>query len=340
MKKILVVMAAVIATVSVSAQIEFKQLIDSIDWCITESEILERYPDDIIKGRHFYSDYDKTMADYEFVNIILGDLTGSVCIYVDSVSRKVHSLRLKFNDIEKIKDAETLSREMDNILFPLFGEPDERIDEHGKEYMNHLDRTWYKDTYIASVSHMVFSDAHFYSLTIKGIENKGNDFRVAKWGESKESIMAKEGKEDSLNDESLYLFSDLVAGLNCDVVYIFTNNKLAMSKYMFNPKHSNKNDFISDFRDLVGLMTEKYGEPSYNAPEWRNSLYKSDPDDYGFAISLGHLSYSAGWLGDTTDITVALYGENYDITLMIQYVSKKYENLRKNQNIKEKTKDL
>jgi hypothetical protein len=78
----------------------------------------------------------------------------------------------------------------------------------------------------------------------------------------------------------------------------------------------------------VSIVSDKYGKPSYNAPEWKNSLYKDDIEEYGFAVSLGHLSYSAGWSNDKTRITVALYGENYKTTLLVQYVSKKYENLK------------
>ena len=83
--------------------------------------------------------------------------------------------------------------------------------------------------------------------------------------------------------------------------------------------------------DIVGILLS------------RNELvliYKNDIDDYGFAVSLGHLSYSAGWFGNLTDISVYLQGENYEISLIIQYVSKKFEHKRKEASIKNKTKDL
>ncbi len=331
-------------SMSLSAQTDFLQFINSVDWNSTENDFVTKYSSQVTPRNHYYSDYNKTKTDFEVAGIVLGDKECTASVFVDSASLKLESLSFSFGKVDKseiaLEDAIKFSNEMDNLLIPLFGEPDKRKDELDSKYVNSLDRTWYKDNYLIEVRYMIFSDSHLYSLSVKGIENKGADFRVAKWGDSKKIVMQKEGKTDLSTIDNLYLFSDFVAGISCDVAYIFTNDKLTMAKYLFNPTHSNKNDFIKDFRELVNLMTEKYGKPDYNAPEWRNSLYKDDPDDYGFAVSLGHLSYSAGWLGETTGITVALYGENYKISLIIQYVSKKYEGLREKTNIQSKIKDL
>lgn len=347
MKKLLILSSVILIiclSKTLSAQTDFLQFINSVDWNSNENDFITKYSSQIKPRMHFYSSYDKTKCDYEVVGILLGDKEYSVSVFVDSASLKIKSLSISFEQPEKsknaIEDAKKLSKEMDSLLISLFGEPDQRKDEFDNKYVNSLDRCWYKDNYIVIVYHMIFSDSHLYSLTVKGIEKKETDFRVAKWGDSKKAVMQKEGKTNLSTIDNLYLFSDIVAGVSCNVAYIFTNDKLTMAKYLFNTTHSNKNDFIIDFRELVNLMTEKYGKPDFNAPEWRNSLYKDDLDEYGFAVSLGHLSYSAGWLGETTDITVALYGENYQIFLIIQYVSKKYEGLREKSNIENKTKDL
>lgn len=329
---------------SLSAQTDFLPFINSIDWSSSENDFVTKYSPQVKPRKHFYSNYNKTKSDYEVVGIVLGDKECTASLFVDSASLKLASLSFSFGKAEKSKsaldDAKNFSKEMDSRLISLFGEPDLREDEFDNKHVNSLDRTWYRDNYIVEVRHMIFSDSHIYSLTVKGSENKEADFRMAKWGDSKQMVMQKEGKTNFSPFDDVYLFSDVVAGINCDVVYIFTSDKLTMAKYLFNPTHSNKNDFIKDFRELANLMTEKYGKPDYDTPEWRNSLYKDDPDEYGFAVSLGHLSYSAGWFGKTTDITVALYGENYEISLIIQYVSKKYKGLREKSNIQSKTRDL
>ena len=347
MRKILFLSSVILMmflTTSLSAQTDFLQFVNSVDWNSTENDFITKYSAQIKPRKHFYSDYNKTKTDYEVVGIVLGDKGCSASVFVDSASLKLESLSFSFGKVEKSKnalnEAISFSKEMDSLLISMFGDPDQRKDELDRKYMKRLDRTWYKDNYIIEVLQMIFSDSYVYSLSVKGTENNGPDFRVAKWGDSKKVVMQKEGKPDLSTIDNLYLFTDVVAGLSCDVAYIFTNDKLTMAKYLFKPTHTNKNDFITDFRELVNLMTEKYGKPSYNEPEWRNSLYKNDPDEYGFAVSLGHLSYSAGWLGETTGITVALYGENYKISLIIQYVSKKYEGLREKDNIQNKTKGL
>lgn len=166
------------------------------------------------------------------------------------------------------------------------------------------------------------------------MDNSTPDFRVAHWGDSKETIVEKEGKADMSPDAKLYMFSDNVAGFPCMVGYIFEDNKLVMARYLFKEEHTNKNDYIYDFKKLVNLLSKKYGEPDWNSPEWKNRLYQDDPSDYGFAVSLGHLVYSAGWLKDKTEISVFLTGENYDITFILQYVSTKYKQLREKNDLK------
>jgi hypothetical protein len=113
MKKGLLIWAAFFA-INANAQTEFYQLINSINWNSTEDDILQEYSA-IRPRKHFYSDYDKTMTDYEFENIALGKYNCTASIFVDSISRKIHSLSFSFVDkLETIKDAKTLSKEMDH----------------------------------------------------------------------------------------------------------------------------------------------------------------------------------------------------------------------------------
>ena len=339
-RKYLILILLVLACNVGYAQTKFKSFIDSVDWDSSEQEFLTRYTSKIQQRSHYYSDYDKTYTDYQIDSISLGNYECTASIYIDSITKKIHSLSFYFGEITEQVNPVELSKKMDLALYSLFGKPDKIRNELDNEYVKYLDRVWYREKYMVDVSHMVFENSHIYSLTVKGIPDKEPDFRVAKWGDSKKSVMQKEGKANLVSIDELYLFEDYVAGMKCDVAYIFTDDKLTMAKYIFKPSHTNKNDFISDYRELVDLMGEKYGKPQYDAPEWRNSLYKEDNEEYGFAVSLGHLSYSAGWLGEITDITVALYGENYKISLIIQYMSEKYKNLIKRSETKRKTNGL
>jgi len=55
---------------------------------------------------------------------------------------------------------------------------------------------------------------------------------------------------------------------------------------------------------------------------WENELYKNDKSNWGLAISIGHLSYNSVWETSTTDIELALDGNNYKVNLRVRYTSK------------------
>lgn len=332
MKKLALIITVLCFTTGASAQTKLFDFINSVNWQLKESEFVSQCSIPIEQINHNYNDYHKTTSDYRVTGLTLGEYECAARVYVDSLSRQLHSFSVTIIGIKKDADYFQTSRDMDAVLVPILGKPDVVEEEPDNKYVKDMNRTWYKDNYTVSVMHMGFSDSQLYSLDVQGVDNSKPDFRKAKWGDSKQTIMSIEGEPDQYDTESLYVFRSTLAGMSCDVAYIFTDNKLTMAKYLFCENHTNKNDYISDYRRLVRLLTEKYGEPSWNAPEWRNSLYKDDPEDYGFAVSLGHLIYSAGWFGDKTDVSVYLTGENYEITLVIQYVSKKFEQLRENQS--------
>ena len=317
-------------------QVNLKSFIDSVDWSMKELDFTSQYKGMIEPRSHTSSSSDGTTSDFDVNGLRLGEDVFDSALYVDSLSRQLHSLFISvyYGDNKEDIDGALLSKKMDGILFPMFGQPDEMTNELNNTYVNHRDRKWFCEKYIVDVSHMITSDSQFYSITIKGVDNSTPDFRVAHWGDSKESIVEKEGKSDLSPDAKLYMFSDNVAGFPCMVGYIFEDNQLVMARYLFKEEHTNKNDYIYDFNKLVNLLSKKYGEPDWNSPEWKNRLYQDDPSDYGFAVSLGHLVYSAGWLKDKTEISVFLTGENYDITFILQYVSTKYKQLREENDIK------
>jgi hypothetical protein len=79
---------------------------------------------------------------------------------------------------------------------------------------------------------------------------------------------------------------------------------------------------------------EKYGNPYDEKEYWSDDLYKDDYSKYGFAVSLGHLSYTTEWRSPTTIIFAWLDGDNYKISHGVQYSSIELESLEKEQNSK------
>ncbi|TSA23524.1 hypothetical protein D4R71_08350 [bacterium] len=151
-------------------------------------------------------------------------------------------------------------------------------------------------------------------------EEKSN-FRNTKWGMNLSEVKKTENNAPILEKDDLLVYKDFVAELECEVIYIFTENKLVRAKYIFKETHTNKNDYILDFENLKKLLNKKYNEP-YFSKQWKNDLYKNDYDQWGFAISIGHLLYFAEWSILNSSVKLILQGENYEIGLQLEYSSK------------------
>ena len=91
---------------------------------------------------------------------------------------------------------------------------------------------------------------------------------------------------------------------------------------------SNKNDYIADYKNLKEILAEKYGSPLFDREVWKNELYRDDYQDWGLAISVGHLVYATQWETDKTYISILLQGDNFKINLGIYYESKQLKPLR------------
>jgi len=327
MKKVILLLMACMPLL-VYSQIDGFKFLKTIPWESSENSFLEFYKGDVVSRKHYFNEIDNTQTDWEVKNIYFGEFPFTATLYVDSITKKLIVVSLSLsNEITKSVSFEAVSRIMDEILTSNYGSPDARSNEESRK-----SRNWYLDNMNLDIRHFNYAGFQLYNLEAKGISNEP-DFRGSRWGDSKSSVMEKENRPDESNLPQLYLFSDNINGLSCKVAFIFVEDKLAMAKYLFDATHTNKNDYITDYNSIVKLLSEKYGEPRWNSHRWKNDLYKDDIQQYGFAVSLGHLDYSAGWFKEKTDIDVYLHGENYEISFFIQYVSKKYEQLKTQKDI-------
>ena len=150
----------------------------------------------------------------------------------------------------------------------------------------------------------------------------GQDFRNTNWGMSKAQVKQSETSDILKETEDILAYKEDLAGYESFVIYIFASNKLTRAKYSIIEKHSNKNDYISDYKSIKELLKKKYGKPKEDKTIWKNDLYKDDYSQWGFAVSLGHLMYYSSWETDKTNILFLLNGENYDLSTVIEYSGK------------------
>ena len=166
------------------------------------------------------------------------------------------------------------------------------------------------------------------------------DFRNVRWGMSIEEVKKAETSKMVDESDTILIYESSLAGLDVYVGYVFTSGILVRGKYISVEKHSNRNDYINDYNSLKDLLTKKYGETTENHVYWLNDLYRDDYSEWGFAVSLGHLKYFDSWETGRTDITAALTGENYDISLGIEYGSKELGDLEVQQREESSLGDL
>jgi len=188
------------------------------------------------------------------------------------------------------------------------------------------------DEKASKILHQIITELNL-CYSIKTIGERYN-FRQVKWGMTSEQV--KKIEKLKLSDEGnigkikiLRYTGEIIGGLSCDVIYIFANNCLTRAKYIFTNYHTNKNDYISDYKTLKNLLIKKHGTPYRDEVFWKNNLYKDDPQYYGFAISIGHLAYFTMWDLSETIITLGLSGENFKINLVIEYTGKRWREYEK-----------
>lgn len=153
-----------------------------------------------------------------------------------------------------------------------------------------------------------------------------SDFRNTIWGMDRAQVVATEGITPSQThvrggEVVLRYESSRFAGLDCRVVYIFAKDKLVRTKYVFQQEHDRKNDFLADFTMVDAFLMGTIERPTEQRVSWHNETYKTEPQHYGVAISLGQLLYSTQWKGTRTVVTHALTGENGAIIHEVEYVS-------------------
>jgi hypothetical protein len=167
-------------------------------------------------------------------------------------------------------------------------------------------------------------------------KNRNNyKFRNTEWGMSIKEVKNIEKQEPIYDNEGIIVYEDYIIDLPVEVIYIFVDNKLVRSKYIFIQKHTNENDFLSDYKSLNSALKNKYGKPIEENHFWSNDLYKSDSSNWGFAVSLGHHSYYTKWETSETTILSVLHGDNYEINMEIEYQSKELKYLEEKQKNKE-----
>jgi len=173
------------------------------------------------------------------------------------------------------------------------------------------------------------------SVEAKDVESLPNGFRKATWGMTRNQVKATESGKIMRDSENALAYKGSVGNADVLIFFFFVSDKLVRGKYSFLTEHTNKNEFISDFERIKSTLKDKYGDPQKDETFWSNELYKDEPENWGMAIAVGDLSYYTTWENENTDIVLALDGDNYEISLVVEYSSKALHHLAEEAKKKE-----
>ena len=175
----------------------------------------------------------------------------------------------------------------------------------------------------------------FFSALASG-QSSQSDFRNFSWGSSFSDVQNGE-KATFVNKDKddLLVYSDQVAGSDCDVLYQFNdNNKLVNGSYIFTKKYTNPQLYIEDFNKFKNLLILKYGSPQLEKEDWATNISQRNKESFGQAISDGNLSLITAWTTPKTIVKITLVTINNKPSLQIHYTSKSLSEMENKEDLK------
>jgi len=113
------------------------------------------------------------------------------------------------------------------------------------------------------------------STLILFAEEAKYDFRKTNWGMSKEQVKATEDKKPDFVDNTMLSYEVTISEKDFECAYLFLEDKLYGSGYLFFGEHTNKNLYIDDYEELKEILTKEYGKPKIDKATWKNDLFKN-----------------------------------------------------------------
>ena len=168
-------------------------------------------------------------------------------------------------------------------------------------------------------------------------------FRGHEWGETIDSVFDAEVTSDMVedvdygwSDKYLILIKGTVSIFDCYTYFEYNaDRKLCSGIYVLTEEHASDNKYYEDFKTLEEALTSVYGRAAVARDDWKDDLYKDDDDKIGFAIAAEHLSLYREWIAhDNSRCVLACYGDNFEISVVLQYFAPENLNLANEDNSK------
>lgn len=322
---------------------DFFAFIDSFNWGLSEDSFVEKYSKRILpktdsayvlfaankEGVYWLNDL--RVGDYNCYTAIIFIEEGETPSIVACFDKEVLDSALP----------SVLCEKLDNCVRSKMGEPDMLLEnvplasmglDLPEDTMGSMD-IWMTDAILLSSIKATTENGLGYFIVARKAEPREPDFRKGKWGDSMAECKRKEGKTDTYQMEGIYAFDTYVAGISCAAAYRFTDDILTSGKYIFTGQ--NADNCIENYESLVDLLTKKYGEPTSVNEENNASDYEKKYYSEGELIKMGKVKKTTIWYTPFTTIAIFLNGEQYSISLSIEYYGNKVKKVREDAMLKD-----
>lgn len=175
-------------------------------------------------------------------------------------------------------------------------------------------------------------------ITIKGEEASyvaAFDFcrlEPSLWGSSMEKIISLEGepKEKKATEDLVILeYQRDLKDYMAFIEFIFIENKLIQIHVEFWQISGLKNEPLRDYEKIKNCLSANFGSPLVDNVHWAKPTFQYDELSWGYAVSLGHLSYQSKWATSDLELQLQLRGENRTICLEFEGTRFDYRELAK-----------
>ncbi|QDU44534.1 hypothetical protein Mal52_30170 [Symmachiella dynata] len=172
-----------------------------------------------------------------------------------------------------------------------------------------------------------------------------NSFRQIRWGYSEREVRDSEASEPIHEHSGALFYEGRIADFPCRIIYVFAREICVRAKYSILEEHSNENLYLDDYFKLKELLLKKYGRPVTSSGQhsdfvWLDSLFQDDESDWGRAVAAGHLALQSQWETEDTCIDLVLHGDNFEISLAVEYWSKEMGHLEEEEKHEQHLGDL
>ncbi|MEW6144539.1 MAG: hypothetical protein AB1598_05920 [Thermodesulfobacteriota bacterium] len=157
-------------------------------------------------------------------------------------------------------------------------------------------------------------------------KDPSHDFRSTRWGMTPAQVKLTENSapvsETDLPPYDLAVsYKGKYEGLDAEIGYLFTNDKLVLGGYAVTNKYGDPAQYVKDYEKIKGVLAGEYGQPARDDKVWREGKEEANPEGYGKAVAEGRLVLQSAWRTPRTEIFLTLEGGNVNTILSVLYYS-------------------